>query len=511
VHDGACEETEGLKQCARSCCEAGQWTGLTDALPAGHKQRITQYDDYEKSKAQLTSPKVTVSAEQFKQSVDDMAAHALSEAESEVAKVTTQLEQVRAAAMQHVKRVADVYAKHMPKLKSITVDRIYLQCIYRPEVCNTQLVKRPEITVCFTSLGCLSSKTSKLKPTAATMQMWINKETQKLTLKWFESMLKYEHRDILMPHGVEYVFQPITITGQGEHEVEVLTGGVETKPRTIRYPVGVHEEALRAFESAAAQPGAGSGAHVDTDHILPEPFTEEGEEEEALKDLKNDDAANTMHVGVATRMPPNMDQAANKEIEHDVETHAAGEYHTHEHDPTPMNASLPPAEEAAFTKSGEHPASATEVETHTQVKPAVDKEQSVHAIFSQLVVLVKTDTKRACAIAQSLIKKLGLSTFKTLSGIHGMNCADPSKPAMSHRAYETLKANVEQMSQVEKDAAPHDPDDGKYVPQDPDSKSTPLKKYVPLDPNGQPLTAKVLQETGTVDDTVPEEDLDLEF
>jgi len=197
--------------------------------------------------------------------------------------------------------------------------------------------------------------------------------------------------------------------------------------------------------------------HIDTDHILPKPFTEEGEEKEALKELHGD-MANSMGAGVKQNMPAGMDEKANNEIEHDVETHAAGEYHVHENDPKPIAEPLPKAEEDAFT--GGHATAedysaftgTTEVETHAKVHsaPKVDnKEQPVYAVFNELLVAVTSNTGKACVIARSLIKKLGLKTFKTLSGIHGMNCEDPTKRPMSHRVYAIFKKNVEQMSQLE--------------------------------------------------------------
>jgi len=243
---------------------------------------------------------------------------AVNEAKNEVQGVTNQLQKVRAAAMKHVKRVADVYAKHMPKLKSVVVDRIYLQCMLRPELCDVTLIKEPDIRVCFTVLGCLSSKTSKLKPTIVTMQKWIENEAQRLTLEWFESMLEYNEANIRMPFGVTYVLQSVTIKGQGPaKDMTMLTGGIVTKPRSIRVAIGVDEEALAAFERDAVDE---AGAEVDTDHILPEPFTESGEEQEALKDVKDDGAANTMGAGVIGRMPADMDKDANANIVNNVQS-----------------------------------------------------------------------------------------------------------------------------------------------------------------------------------------------
>lgn len=317
VKNGACDDPVGLQQCAKSCCDAGEWTGLIGG-PDQTKRIGYPNAAWVKAEASLTAPPVTVSAEEFKKTLDQKMLTAFNEAKNEVQGVTNQLQKVRGAAMKHVKRVADAYAKHMPKLKSVTVDRIYLQCMYRPELCDATLIKEPDIRVCFTVLGCLSSKTSKLKPTIATLQKWIENEAQRLTLEWFESMLEYKEAHIRMPFGVVYVLQSVTIKGQGPaKDMTMLTGGIASKPRSIRVPVGVDEEALAAFERDAV---AEAGAEVDTDHILPEPFTESGEEREALKDLKDDGAAVTMGAGVIGRMPADMDKDANANIVNSVQS-----------------------------------------------------------------------------------------------------------------------------------------------------------------------------------------------
>jgi len=313
VKGGDCDEK--ITDCAATCCNAGFWT----ALSKEGKRFLYSSDvkQYQQTKAFLTVQPKEESATAFQNEVETAAANAIKMAKAQAEAIGTALEELRRHAQQPVQRVAAALAKKMPELKSIAVSRIYLQCLFWPQECDPKVVEVPEITVCFTYMGCLSSNESTMteKPTMSTFLEWIKTEAQKATLDFFESLLEFESTTLKMPDSLEYIFQEVTVGGKGK-TLQLSTGRVETVPLSIRYPVAVKESALQAFENAPTE----SRDDVDKNDILPAPFTPNGVVDKVLdKVTDSDEVYNTMGSGIDMKRRKSLTAEANKNIEADDE------------------------------------------------------------------------------------------------------------------------------------------------------------------------------------------------
>jgi hypothetical protein len=307
VAHGGCQR-KAWKTCAKSCCEAGFWTDLLpDAKRNAGDHNEDVHPDAEDAgnvKKEMTVPEVSYSKADLKTFVTTMASKALAEAKQEVDDMHVALAQIRHKAEQPLQRVAQAFAKRMPKLHSLSVDRIYMQCVYWPDDCDPSLIVKPNMKICFTEMGCLSSANSTVEgesPTIATMHLWIKREAQRLTLEKFESLLTYETATLSVPEGVEYVYQPTKIGGAADAvELKMLNGATHTKDIVIRYPSSVNEAALTAFENAPDE----KASPVDTTDIMPEGLTAKHLEHQIMKD-------NNLP---GLHLPNNTDAEANKKI-----------------------------------------------------------------------------------------------------------------------------------------------------------------------------------------------------
>merc|ERR1711924_101110 len=107
-------------------------------------------------------------------------------------------------------------------------------------------------------------------------------------------------------------YQPTTISGSPTKTamLAVPTGIATTRKVLVRYPVGVKEARLSAFENAPAEKPPPT-----TTQVLPKPFTTNGMLDKITNNVKDDKAATTIAANVAAKvMSPDLDRQATEDI-----------------------------------------------------------------------------------------------------------------------------------------------------------------------------------------------------
>jgi hypothetical protein len=146
-----------------------------------------------------------------------------------------------------LKKVASVLKARMPKIKSLRMSDIYLDCLLNPSTCDHGLVKKAVLHVCFTDIGC--TKGSPVN--AGTLKKWLRQKAVRLMVQWLRKALRYTDVHVELPLALS--------------SVHGVINGLSKQEQVIQFPVGVHEDVLKKFtarpkeRSMAAQAAKNDG------------------------------------------------------------------------------------------------------------------------------------------------------------------------------------------------------------------------------------------------------------
>jgi hypothetical protein len=146
------------------------------------------------------------------------------------------------AATAPVKQCSSTLQQKLPQLESLSVSKIYLECLYGNKKCDSSLVKSPQIEVCLKGMGCKSGAAPRLEQ----MTAWIQSHAKALTTEMLENVLEFKTTEVALPKRVEGTAKEVTV-GSHTSVVKFPSKLVQTKIR-VRTPVGVQAAKLKAIQ-----------------------------------------------------------------------------------------------------------------------------------------------------------------------------------------------------------------------------------------------------------------------
>jgi hypothetical protein len=212
--------------------------------------RVVVHSDKKKLKKALKTKAIEVSAgdrARLKKDADEVDATAK--------KVTDKIEKLlkdakgkveaQSARGKHaLSTVANVLLQDLPKLKSIDVSPVYIECLYNPSSCNEKLINEPTVSVCFTKVGCATGTPT----TVSTFAKWLRQKAVKLMVKWMKSALKFEKHTFKLPMALEHHHL-------SNDKPTSLPSHVSTQDYTLQFPVSSNDKALQAMKNKPQENG----------------------------------------------------------------------------------------------------------------------------------------------------------------------------------------------------------------------------------------------------------------
>jgi hypothetical protein len=319
VAKGYCDAKWGLNECARTCCDGGYWSSLEVANLKGLSTTLKHKEDREefsKMKKILTVPSKTLSAAELEADVSAAADKAMDSAKQVLAEVKKKVQYARDTSKPHVLKLVNFMRQYKPRISSIKVDRIYLECLYGGK-CDARQIHIPDIKMCFTIIGCFHSRvkdtpSTPINPhpnqnnadeaadihkdgseyremdsiTMADFSEWLEKSVTERLIAVFRGLVKTKQIRVDVPAGVDFVWQPTNIKGNvhARKKLKVLTGTVHATSKFMDYVVSLDETQMSDFAKNVRKLNE-TTMHTDTKHELPEDFTTKGAEKKAMSKI----------------------------------------------------------------------------------------------------------------------------------------------------------------------------------------------------------------------------------
>jgi hypothetical protein len=146
------------------------------------------------------------------------------------------------AAAAPLKLCSNALQQRLPQLESLSVNEIYLECLYSKKTCDSSLVKAPQMEICFKGMGCKKGAAPRLEQ----MSSWIQSHAKAATTELLESVLQFKTTELTLPETVEGTTKEVTV---GSHtSVMKFPSGIVKKTMRVRIPVGVQAAKLKAMQ-----------------------------------------------------------------------------------------------------------------------------------------------------------------------------------------------------------------------------------------------------------------------
>jgi len=160
-----------------------------------------------------------------------------------------------------LRQAAQALLKRRPAVKSIRIDPVYVKCMLRPKTCDMKKITMPKIRVCFTYIGCASTK--RKVPPIAQLPSWIKHQARRLTNAWFQRMLAMRTITVKKPT----IFRVKTTRPGGKqvaavHQAKHLNTRngragwkthIQIQYATYTVPVSIRANKFKAFLAARTQ------------------------------------------------------------------------------------------------------------------------------------------------------------------------------------------------------------------------------------------------------------------
>jgi len=176
-------------------------------------------------------------------------------------------------------KAAQALSHRRPSVHSIKINPIYVKCMLHPKHCNSKLIREPHITVCFTYIGCASTRSSGYVPPIAQLPRWIQSQAKRKIDQWLDTVLVSKKIAFNKPavfriqRGVpnSESSQQMADTTKKVHTANHLNkekaGQYEThvQMQHVEYsvPIGIRARVLKAFKSLQPQRGMSVAKKAD--------------------------------------------------------------------------------------------------------------------------------------------------------------------------------------------------------------------------------------------------------
>ena len=199
-----------------------------------------------------------------------------------------------------LKLVAQALQKRMPVLKSITISKFYLQCVYGS--CDGEKIQDPEFSVCFTEIGC--AKSGGNTPGMPMLSQWINDQAVALIGSWMKKMLKFGTVTVETPAGVKAHTKTVHVANK-MFQLQI-PGMYNVENVTMMYPTSVRTEKLQAFEQGTVDVPNEDAIVAHT--LMPEEFQEKHLEKDLVSGVTDPELQATMRAGFEMELKKDEEQ-----------------------------------------------------------------------------------------------------------------------------------------------------------------------------------------------------------
>jgi hypothetical protein len=276
----------------------GQVAAKTAAAETKAVRRIS-----EKPVDKLTHDEATKKIAGFKAH----SANLLRDAKRQMHSILAELEPAVTAGASAVKRVANALAKKMPRVRSINVSDLYVQCVFDQQ-CDPHKIRSPTIQVCFTETGCSGAQPF---PGNAGLGDWLTRQAKVSIVAFLQQHLQFKQVKVHVPDTL--VTKVGGLIQVGTHEPAAVNAPVSIEKIGRVFSVPTDVKNATALQAWSEQPRQSVPAHEIAQHTIPESLTTGGALNKMLKSVHDTGLKDALEMGLDKKgtlpLDPDEDEA----------------------------------------------------------------------------------------------------------------------------------------------------------------------------------------------------------